>query len=44
MQRTNSVTNRSDAKRMLTKWADALRERLDQARATGTPNLAASGG
>ena len=44
MQWTNSVTNRSDAKRMLTQWADALRDRLDQARATGTPNLVADGG
>lgn len=29
-QRTNSVTNQADARRMLRRWAEELRERLDQ--------------
>ncbi len=34
MQWSNSVTNRADAKRMLTQWAKDLRKRLDEARAS----------
>ena len=32
MQWTNSVTNTAEARRMLKKWAKALRVRLDEAR------------
>ncbi|HEY5775877.1 MAG TPA: hypothetical protein VIS57_07320, partial [Xanthomonadales bacterium] len=32
-----SVSNRSDAKRMMTAWAKALRTTLDEARASTTP-------
>ena len=42
-QWTNSVTNLSDARQILIRWADTLRERLDQARVTGTPALVADG-
>ena len=33
MQVTNSVTNRAEADRMLRRWADILRDALDEARA-----------
>lgn len=36
MQWTTSVTNTAEARRMLERWAIALRERLDDARSTGT--------
>lgn len=32
MQWTNSITNKAEARRMLQKWAEGLRERLDEAR------------
>jgi hypothetical protein len=32
MQWTSSVTNKAEARRMLQKWAEGLRERLDEAR------------
>ena len=35
MQWTTSVTNRSEARQMLQRWAKDMRERLDQARAGG---------
>lgn len=35
MQWTNSVSNRAEARRMLQRWATGLRERLDEARASG---------
>jgi len=35
-QWTNRVTNRADADRMLQRWAEALRTRLDEARESGT--------
>ncbi len=35
-QRTTSVTNRADARRLLNGWAKDLRERLDEARAAST--------
>jgi hypothetical protein len=36
MQWTTSVTNRAEARRMIERWAREFRERLDQARASGT--------
>ena len=37
MQWTNSVTNNAEARRMLQKWAKALRTRLDEARGEAKP-------
>jgi hypothetical protein len=36
MQWTTSVTNRAEARRMIERWAREFRERLDEARASGT--------
>jgi len=37
MQWTTSVTNRQEATHLMQRWAKKMRERLDEARATGTP-------
>ena len=37
LQWTTSVTNRQEAKRLMERWANKRRERLDQARTSGTP-------
>jgi len=37
MQWTTSVTNRQEATRLMERWARKMRERLDEARASGTP-------
>jgi hypothetical protein len=37
MQWTTSVTNRRDAKLLMERWAKDMRERLDEARTSGTP-------
>jgi len=37
LQWTTSVTNRQEAKRLMERWANKMRERLDQARTSGTP-------
>jgi hypothetical protein len=37
LQWTTSVSNRQEATHLMQRWAKKMRERLDQARASGTP-------